>query len=444
MKRTFIPAVLLLCAVLRSAALDGISREVTGRDTSPSALSEGMSREVTGRDTSPSALPEGMSREVPGRYTAETPAGPMDESGEDKKLFSLSAGGYASWLHMAMFEKTSENWINSSMLHNRLNFKAYAGSRVTIALELRNRFVTGDMIKLDPSYSGRLASDDGWIDMSWNIFSGNSYAINTLIDRAYIDFTTGNLEMRAGRQRINWSQALIWNPNDIFNTYSFFDFDYVERPGSDAVRLTYSTGPASAVETVIKVDAANRITAAALGRFSLLNTDMQFLAGVTDDDFFTAGTGFSGAIGSFSVRGEATLFAPFRGPEKDNTFIATLGIDKSFSDKVTTLAQVMYSGNPIDLNSFTELYEGGLTARQLAFSKFSAAGQISYSPVPLLNISLSAIWYPDLEGFYAGPAVDISLAENVDFSFLWQHFNSTIAGEETRMNLGFIRIRYSF
>ncbi|MCU0460050.1 MAG: hypothetical protein MUE37_13285 [Bacteroidales bacterium] len=380
---------------------------------------------------------------VSGGDTLHVAAGTPD-TGEEK-LISLTAGGYASWLHMAMFDKPSDNWINSSMLHNRLNFKAYAGNHVTLALEMRNRFVTGDMIKFDPAYAGSLAADDGWIDMSWNIFSGGSYALNTMIDRAYINFTAGNLEIRAGRQRINWSQALIWNPNDIFNTYSFFDFDYVERPGSDALRLTYSTGPASAVETVVKVDAANRITAAALGRFSLLNTDLQFLAGVTDDDFLTAGTGFSGAIGSFSIRGEATLFAPFRGADEEkNIFIATLGIDKAFSDKVTTLAQVMYSGNPIDLNSFTELYEGGLTARQLAFSKFSAAGQISYSPVPLLSISLSAIWYPDLDGYYAGPSIDFSLAENVDFSFLWQHFNSTIAGEETRINLGFIRIRYSF
>jgi len=357
----------------------------------------------------------------------------------------LSAGGYASWLHMAMFEKPAEDWTNSSMLHNRLNFKAYAGSSTIFALEIRNRFVTGDMVRLDPTYITGLSADPGWADLSWNISKGSSYGLNMMIDRAYIDFTAGRLQMRAGRQRINWSQALIWNPNDIFNTYSFFDFDYAERPGSDALRLTWSTGPASAVEAAVKIDGSNRITAAALGRFSLLNTDLQILAGVTDDEFFTAGTGFSGAIGSVSVRGEATLFTPFgeSAGEKSN-FIATLGIDKAFSDKVTTLAQVMYSSNPVELSGFTELYGGGLTARQLAFSKFSAAGQVGYSPLPLLSISLSAIWFPDLDGFYAGPSLDISLAENVDLTILWQHFNSTIADSDTRLNLGFLRFRYSF
>jgi hypothetical protein len=357
----------------------------------------------------------------------------------------LSAGGYATWLHTATFEDPAEDWVNSSMLHNRLNFKAYAGSSTTFALEIRNRFVTGDMVRLDPAYIPGLSADPGWADLSWNVSKGNSYVLNMMIDRAYIDFTAGSLQIRAGRQRINWSQALIWNPNDIFNTYSFFDFDYAERPGSDALRVTYSTGPASSVEAAVKIDGINRITAAALGRLSLLNTDLQLLAGVTDDEYFTAGTGFSGSIGSVSVRGEATLFSPFgESAGEKNNIIATLGIDKTFSDKVTTLAQVMYSNNPPELTGFTDLYGGGLTARQLAFSKFSAAAQVAWTPVPLLNISFAAIWFPDLDGFYAGPSVDFSLAENVDLTILWQHFNSTISELETRLNLGFMRFRYSF
>ncbi len=361
---------------------------------------------------------------------------------EEKKI---TAGGYASWLHIALFEKPGDTWFNSSMLHNRLNFKIYPSSRVSMAIELRNRFITGDMVTLDPSYSNSLASDPGWIDMSWNILSGRSFLLNTMIDRAWIDYTAGNLQVRIGRQRINWSQALVWNPNDIFNTYSFFDFDYVERPGSDAVRAVYSTGPASAVEAVVKMNSESRLTAAALYRFSLLNTDFQILAGESDLETFNIGTGWSAPIGSFSFRGETTLFRSLKSASQgENTFIITAGLDRILSDKLTALAQVMYSDNPVELNDFSELYQGGMTASQLAFSKFSAVGQFTYSPFPLLNITLSAIWYPDLKGYFAGPAVDLSLAENVDFSLVWQHFDSIIAGEETRINLGFLRIKYNF
>ena len=357
----------------------------------------------------------------------------------------ISTGGYATWLHTAMFGDPSDPWLNSSMLHNRLNFKAYSDTGITLALEIRNRFVLGDMVQLDPSYSTALASDPGWVDMSWNIFSEQSFVLNTFIDRAWIDYTAGKLRLTLGRQRINWSQALVWNPNDIFNTYSFFDFDYMERPGSDAIRAVYSTGPASAAEVVVKLDSAARVTAAALYRFSVLNTDLQFFAGETDGELFTAGTGWSGAIGLYSIRGEANLFAPFRNSSvKETTFIATAGIDKVFSDKLTALVQVMYSNNPFVLDTFTELYKGAITARQLAFSEFSAIVQLSCTPVPLLTISASAIWYPDLKGYFANATIDFSLAENVDFSLVMQHFDNVISGEETQINLGFVRIKYSF
>jgi hypothetical protein len=128
----------------------------------------------------------------------------------------LSAGGYASWLNNSVFEDFSDTWLNSSMLHNRLNFKAYPGTGITMALEIRNRFVLGDMVQLDPSYSPALASDPGWVDMSWNIFSEQSFVLNTFVDRAWIDYTAGKLRLTLCRQRINWSQTLVWNPNDIF------------------------------------------------------------------------------------------------------------------------------------------------------------------------------------------------------------------------------------
>jgi len=424
MKLTLFPAALFLAVMLPSRTLAVIN---------PGAAKSGTV-EVAG-----------INPDLAGSDTVKKAALPTVEPGEKEKPVTLTAGGYASWLHTAMFEKPSESWINSSMLHNRLNFKAYAGSKVTFALELRNRFVTGDMIALDPGYVSGLASDNGWIDLSWNISDGSSYVLNSMIDRAYVDLTLGRLQITAGRQRINWSQSLVWNPNDIFNTYSFFDFDYVERPGSDAVRLVYSTGPSSAAEAAVKVSNQGELTAAALFRFSLLNTDLQFFAGETDEEFFTTGTGWSGAVGPFSVRGEATLFAPFEGSEHEgSTVIATAGVDRAFSDRLTAMVQLMYSNRPLALDSFTSLYEGGLTARDLAFSEFSAVGQVTWAPMPLLSISVSAMWYPDLDGWYAGPSVDISLAENVDFSFLWQHFDMRLASAETKLNLGFIRIRYSF
>ncbi len=75
-----------------------------------------------------------------------------------------------------------------------------------------------------------IGADDGLVDMSWNIVEKQSFLLNTTIDRLWFDLHFNKFQVTVGRQRINWGQTFVWNPNDIFNAYSFFDFDYVERP----------------------------------------------------------------------------------------------------------------------------------------------------------------------------------------------------------------------
>jgi len=73
-------------------------------------------------------------------------------------------------------------------------------------------------------------NDPGFVDMSRNIVSGSSYFLNITADRFWLDYHQQGLDLRLGRQRINWGQTFVWNANDVFNSYSFFDFDYEERP----------------------------------------------------------------------------------------------------------------------------------------------------------------------------------------------------------------------
>jgi hypothetical protein len=253
------------------------------------------------------------------------------------------------------------------------------------------------------------------------------------------------LQIRIGRQRINWGQTFVWNPNDIFNAYSYYDFDYVERPGSDAIRIQYYPSSSSALEIAVKADNNNDITAAGLYRFNKWGYDIQFLAGYSNSSDIVAGAGWSGAIGSVSFRGEGTWFHPLEAfKDTTGTTIITTGIDKVFTDNSIVQVQMMYCNNPLSLNNFSNLYFGNLSAKDLAFSKFSAFGQFTWAATPLLNLGISAMWFPDLKGYFAGPSVDYSLAENVDFSLIWQHFNSIMGGERTKINLAFLRVKYSF
>jgi hypothetical protein len=301
------------------------------------------------------------------------------------------------------------------------------------------------MARSGPSYTEMINADKGMIDMSWNLVSENSFFFNTSVDRFWLDLNYEKLQVRIGRQRINWGQTFVWNPNDIFNTYSFFDFDYVERPGSDAIRIQYYPTWSSAFELAVKADSDDDVTAAGLYRFSKWSYDIQFLAGYSNSSDLVAGAGWSGAIKSVSFRGELSFFHPIETKgDTINSLILTAGIDKLSENNSMLQFQVMYCNNPMELKNFNSFYSGNLSAKDLAFSKFSAFGSFTWAATPLLNITGSAMWFPDLKGYFAGPSADYSLADNVDCSVIWQYFNSMMGGTRSRINLAFLRIRYSF
>jgi hypothetical protein len=344
-----------------------------------------------------------------------------------------------------MFDSLSGPFLNENLLHNRVNFKGYLNDNISIAAELRNRLFTGDLVRLGKAYTGLIGIDKGVVDMSWNIVEKQSFLFNTTVDRIWLDLHYNKFQTTLGRQRINWGQTFVWNPNDIFNTYSFFDFDYVERPGSDAIRLQFFPSSSSAAEVAVKVDNNNDVTAAGLFRFNKWGYDIQFLAGLVNSEDIVIGAGWSGSFGKMSFRGEGSWFDQYEDfPGDKSTVLITTGLDRVFKDNSIAQVQVMYCNNTLKLNNFNTFYSGNLSAKDLAFSKFSAFGQFTWAATPLLNLTLSSMWFPDLKGYFAGPALEYSLAEDVDFSLIWQHFDAVINGAKTRINLGFLRLKYSF
>jgi hypothetical protein len=365
-------------------------------------------------------------------------------SAQEKKKF-LTVNGYVSTMQSVMFDSLSGPFLNENLIHNRLNFKGYVNENITLAVEFRNRLFTGDLVKSDQSYSKIIGADAGLIDMSWNVLDEQSFFLNTTIDRFWLDLNYGKIQTRIGRQRINWGQTLVWNPNDIFNVYSYFDVDYVERPGSDAIRIQYYPGSSSTAEFAIKADYLNNVTGAALYRFNKWGYDIQFLGGIFDSEDIVAGAGWSGELGTVAFRGEASWFHNAGNfSDSTGTFIATIGFDKVFSNNTTVQTQVMYCNNPVQLTSFGELYSGNISTKDIAFSSFSIFGAYSWPVTPLVNLSLSAMWFSDIKGYYAGPSFDYSFTDNGAVSVIWQHFENRSSANNTRINIGFLRVKFSF
>lgn len=361
----------------------------------------------------------------------------------------LDVNGYISNMQSVIIEDVDGPWISDNLFHNRVNIFWYPNSALTGSLQFRNRFMYGQTLQLNSDYASFIDEDYGLVDLSMNILNKNSFFLNTSVDRAFLQYTKGNLVATIGRQRINWGQNFVWNPNDLFNVQNFFDFDYVEKQGSDAIRLQYYNGYAAGFEFAAKMDAQDRLTMAGYYRFNKWNYDIQFLAGLFEESDYVTGFGWAGDIKGAGFRGEMSYFRP-----KENfidtsaqVFISISG-DYTLPSSLYLQLECLYSKLPpgFSINSFMEYYQGALNVKRMSFSEWSLFAQASAPASPLLTWSLSFMYFPDIKGFYTYPAIDYSLKENMMFSIIFQVFSgefiNTANNINERDNIGFGFLRY--
>ncbi len=374
---------------------------------------------------------------------------PSGIQAQEDKLESYCLNGYLKYMNTVSFDKIDSPWLIDNLIHNRLNFRWYFNENLTFVTDMRNRIIYGDYIKLIPGYSKMISKDDGFLDfLTQSVYSNSSSVLITNIDRLYAEFNSKNLTITAGRQRINWGQSFAWNPNDIFNSFSFFDFDYEERPGSDALRIQYFPSYTSALEGAIKIDKNNYVTAAGLYRFNAAGYDFQALTGILDTSDFAVGFGWAGSIKSIGFNGEATYFHPQKNPSDSlGVLIATIGFNYLFKNSMFLNIETIYNGyfSSISLSNFSNLYFLPPSVKTISFSKFTWFAQLSYPIHPLVNVSLAAMLFPSLSyGSFIMPSFSYSAGENLEVSVVGQRFSASFNNQNENMNMLFIRFKFSF
>ena len=369
-------------------------------------------------------------------------------NGQDTIQHNWSLNGYITNMQSFIFQNIDGDWTIDNLIHNRLNFKWVSKSgNIKTVLELRNRFIIGESVKADPDYGKMINTDNGYVKLSDNISTGNSYIFNSRIDRGYIDYTIDKFQVTIGRQRINWGQCYTWNPNDLFNAYSFFDFDYIEKPGSDAIRLQYYNTNTSALEFAIKADNNHNITSAVLYRFNKWNYDIQFLGGILNQQDYVIGTGWSGNIKGASFRGEVSYFQPkYNFADTSGILVVSLGTDYTFKNSFMLQFEMLYNQNRSSgISNFVDFYNMSLSAKNLSFTKVTLMLQGSYPITPLFNVSLAGMYFPKLNGIFLGPSFTWSLTKNIDFSLITQSFaGQLLKGQTEHFNFAFLRLKWNF
>ena len=379
-----------------------------------------------------------------------TLAGHTANSQDAGKEKNWSLDGYLKDMQNVIFYNVGDEWLTGNLIHNRLNFKWNISPSFTAAINVRNRLLYGNMVSAIPGYADSFKFDDGLVSMSWNIAAGKSYVLNTTIDRFWIDYSYKKFQVTLGRQCINWGLNYVWNPNDIFNAYSYLDFDYEEKPGSDAIRLQYYSSSTSRVELSVKASSESKITAAAFYKFNKRSYDFQFLTGLFESDIFVAGAGWSGQVAKGGFRGEMSYFTPFNKLfDTCGTFVASAGYDYTFRNSLFLQFEALYNGNPAgNLGTLTNLTyspESTMSAMNPYLYGFSLFGSISYPFTPLFSGSISGIytWGDDVGIFI--PTLTYSVTDNIDLMMLAQILELFSSTDPVRnANFVFLRIKWSF
>ncbi|MDC1106434.1 hypothetical protein OAT16_06980 [Prolixibacteraceae bacterium] len=374
-------------------------------------------------------------------------------SAQDKKC---QMSGYVKnmegvfFLGSSMEEQLGTNMMDYNLTHQRLNFDYFFTSDLLFTVQMRNRFYVGGMVRDIPFFADYTAYDNGKVDMSWNIATGDNWFLNTNIDRLYIDYTYQSWNLTVGRQRINWGINFVWNPNDLFNTYNYLDFDYEERPGADAVKLTRYFGYTASLEVAYKMaDEMIYRTFAASYRFNLKGYDIQIIGGWKGYDL-VLGTGWTGNIKGAGFRGEMSYFHPMTGYKDDSkeALVTSLSLDYTFPKGLYLQTSFLFNslGTTGDIDQENLLYvDANLSAKNLSLGKYEGFVQASYQLSPITYISGSVITNLSDGSGYCGPSVTFSILDNLDLMTMGQVFwGKSLSEYGNQPNSAYIRLKYSF
>ena len=363
------------------------------------------------------------------------------------KISRIHVKGYIKDMQTAFFVSDGPSLITGNFIHNRINFRWDFTNEFHFRVEARNRLFYGEQVKTTYQFGKFIDVDNGLFDLSYNLIDDTSVVMNVLLDRLLLNWTRNKWDITIGRQRINWGVNLVWNPNDIFNAFNYFDFDYEERPGSDALRIQYNTGNSSTIELAYKITTdKNEQVAALLFKTNLYKYDWQNFAGIYYNDI-VLGTGWAGNLKNIGFKGEASYFHPYKN-SLDTTGIlsASISFDRSFKKNYFAMASYLYNSNGESLQNGVGEFTGTvLSAKKLMPFKHSFFFQVNKSFSPIVNGGLAMIFSPQNNTMILISSLAVSISDNWDLALFGQSFFSDVAGVyRTLGNLIFLRLQWSF
>lgn len=337
---------------------------------------------------------------------------------------SFSFNGYTQALPV-LIELEDKSYFEKQ-IQNRLNMRWDLSDELEFHTQIRARFISSDIDKSFPNYRDDLISDPGIMNLSHSLVKSEDYFLYAAADRLYADWSFEKWNIRIGRQRINWGINTLTNPNDLFNIYSMYEYDYPERPGSDALRMTYYRDWATRIELAFMPSRQSRDSVgAALYAFNWRGYDLQLISGYYRERFAVGG-GWAGNVGESGFKGEVMLFQRLNSQREDleeSSVVLTSSFDHMFENSLFVSFDALYnSRGGLKKREVTSTDHTAFSADNPSLSMWQVSTQLQYSFNPLLNGALAFVYYPDEDTFFLSPQLSYNLFQDVDIKLFTQHF----------------------
>ena len=365
------------------------------------------------------------------------------ESGKSRE--NLSFNGYIKFMETITFSDFTNGNPVDNLVHNRMNFSYFTEGGSTWVAQFRNRIFFGESVRSIPNYGDFVNEYNGILPLEWLWVNNDDLVFSTIVDRLYYDYANEKFQIRMGRQRINWGINTTWNPNDLFNNYNIYDFDYEEREGGDAIRMQFFPDYLSSFDFAYKFTGnwATDVTALKY-RFNKWNYDFQMLGGKFEEQI-ALGTGWAGNIGTLGFKGELTFFDDYT--STDTSLSASTSLDYAFVNGFYFLGTYLYNSNGTN-----ELINPNLSISEVpnAANLMPATHNVmfngSYPFSPIISASIATLYSFGVHSLTLFPALNLGLATNFDLDLFGQLFWQELPQQEFD-NIGngvYWRLKWSF
>ncbi|KAA9035900.1 hypothetical protein FW778_20335 [Ginsengibacter hankyongi] len=364
------------------------------------------------------------------------------DSTDTPKKFTINA--YIKSLQTLTFDKNFKDLVSGNLIHNRINIKWRPSENFTAVAEFRNRLFWGEDVKLTPGFASLLRNENELVNMQKVWINNKALVLHTNVERLYIDYQHSKWNARIGRQRINWGITTTWNPNDIFNTYNFLDFDYEERPGVDGGKVRYMVNSSSNAELAYSNTGKKDGDIAAI-KYSLnkWNYDMQLITGWYKNHP-TLGAGWAGYIKDAGFKGEVQYF--FANKDSAEHFTMTLEGDYMFKKGWYVNVGMLFNNDGLykPINSWDTI-NLKLSPENLMPTKWNVIVTTAKEFTPLLSANISMLYAPGTNIFIFFPTLQYNIATNLDVNLVWQSFFAEIRNNfEAVSHRCFLRLKWNF